>query len=76
MSLAVARPPTSAASRCSPARSVISSTAAGNSSRSSSVATPDTTASSDGYAGTPVAGSSARTPLSTWCGAGRLYWNL
>ncbi len=47
-SLAVARPPRSAASRCCPAFIVISSAAAGNSSLSISAETPDSTASSDG----------------------------
>jgi hypothetical protein len=55
---------------------VISSIAAGNSSRIISVDTPDSTASSDGYDGRSVVGISAWTPESTREGEGRLYWYL
>ena len=47
-SLAVARPESSAASRCSAALRLISSTLVGNSSLSSSAVTPESTASSEG----------------------------
>ena len=71
-SLAVALPASNAAWRCWSAFNVISSTEAGNSSFSISADTPDSTASSDGYAGRSVAGTIARTPLSTRAGEGRL----
>src|SRR5687767_3113634 len=74
MSLADALPDHSAALRCSAALSVISSTAAGNNALSSSTVTPDSTASSEGYAGRSVIGTSAWTALSTLAGDARLNW--
>src|SRR5258705_6291552 len=75
-SLAVALPDQSAAFRCSAALRVTSSTAAGNSVFSISTVTPDMTASSDGYDGSPDIGISAVIELSFFAGDSRLYWNF
>src|SRR5688572_16953450 len=56
ISLDVALPDHNAASRCSSAFRVISSTAAGNSSFRISAVTPESTASYEGYAGRSVSG--------------------
>ena len=72
MSLAVARPESSAAWRCSAAFRVTCSTSPGKSNCSIAVVTPLSTASSDGYAGRSEAGRIAWTPLSTRVGEGRL----
>jgi hypothetical protein len=73
MSLGDALPDHSAALRCSAAFSVISSTAAGNRALSISTVTPDSTASSEGYAGRSVTGTRAMIRLSTLAGEARLY---
>jgi hypothetical protein len=74
MSLADALPDQSAAFRCSAASSVISSSAAGKSAFSISTVTPDSTASSDGYAGRSDTGINAPMRASTLAGDARLYW--
>ena len=70
-SLAVARPERMAASRCSAAFRVISSTAAGKSSFSISAETPESTASSEGYDGSSLGRTTDEMPASIFAGAER-----
>src|SRR3989454_430797 len=74
ISLAAALPDHSATLRCSAARWVISATAAGKRTFSISTVTPDSTASSEGYAGKSPTGINARMPPSIRAGDRRWNW--